>query len=58
MNWLINTRLLSNPVNWLTIGAMLLLVAFGALAIYSRFHSTKVSAPSSDGPAVEYAKES
>ncbi len=57
MNWIVNTRLLANPLNWFSIGVMLLLVAFGAMAIYSRYHSSTTSAPDSDGPAVELAKE-
>lgn len=55
MDWIVNTRLLSNPLNWLSIGAMLLLVVFAAIAIYSHFIASTMDA---DNSAAVLAKES
>lgn len=44
MDSFINVALLSNPKNWLTISAMLLIVAFSAIAIQSRMmHSDAIT---------------
>lgn len=58
MDWLVNTTMLRNPANWFSIGAMLLIVFVGYLAIRSHLKASTMSAPSSDGPAVELVKES
>lgn len=60
MDYIININLLRNPANWLTIGAMLLLVGVAALAIHSRLKlggSSTVADVTDNAAPPEYAKE-
>lgn len=58
MDFLINTRLLSNPMNWFSIGAMLLLVLAAFIAIRSHWASSStVAVESPDNPAAAFAPE-
>lgn len=58
MDWIINTRLLSNPMNWVSIGVMLILVLVAYIAIRSRVAaSSTVAVESPDNPAAALAPE-
>lgn len=59
MDWIVNTRLLSNPMNWFSIAAMLVLTGLMAVAIHSRIRATSsIAADLPDNAAAEMAKES
>lgn len=53
MDKFINLSILRNPLNWLTIGTMIVLVIVSGLVIYSRF----TDAPSLNDGASNLAKE-
>lgn len=58
MDFLINTRLLGNPMNWFSIGVMLLLVFVAFIAIRSHWNaSSTVAVDSPDNPATAFASE-
>lgn len=59
MDWIVNTRLLANPMNWFSIGAMLLLVLVTFIAIRSHWTSSTTATPveSPDNPAAAFAPE-
>lgn len=58
MEYVINTRLLANPMNWFSIAAMLLLVFFIFIAIRSHWKASEtVAVESPDNPATAFAME-
>jgi hypothetical protein len=58
MDFIVNTRLLANYMNWFSIGAMLLLVfvAYTAIRSHCMANST-VAVDSPDNPAAAFAPE-
>lgn len=58
MDYFINTRLLSNPLNWLSIGAMLLIIAACAIAVMTRvYHNNIASIVPDDGTSMNIQPE-
>jgi hypothetical protein len=58
MDWIINTALLRNPMNWFSIGVMLLLVLVTFIAIRSHWASAStVAVDTPDNPGAAYAPE-
>lgn len=39
MNKFVNLAILRNPLNWISIGAMMAIVALGAFVVYSHFNA-------------------
>lgn len=39
MDKLVNLSVLRNPLNWISIGAMMAIVALGAFVVYSHFNA-------------------
>lgn len=58
MNWIINTRLLANPMNWFSIAAMLLLVLAVFIAVRSHWGASfNMAVETPDNPATAFAPE-
>jgi hypothetical protein len=58
MEYVINTRLLGNPMNWFSIAAMLLLVFAIFLAVRSHWKASgNVAVENPDNPATAFAQE-